>query len=82
MSPVFSHSVDATADDQSLGRLMNDSYYFPNAIMKRISVDKKHHLCLFALRNIGAGEEILYSYGEKGFAWHEMVILFSDVLIL
>ena len=53
-------------DDGSLGRLVNDSRYFPNAVMKNIH----NHLCLFALKNIKADEEILYWYGEEDLPWH------------
>jgi len=31
--------------------------------MKKVVVDKDVYLCLFALRNIGPGEEIRYDYG-------------------
>jgi len=31
--------------------------------MKKVVVDEEVHLCLFALRNIGPGEEIRYDYG-------------------
>ena len=54
-------------DDGSLGRLVNDSRYFPNAVMK----NTHKHLCLFALKNIKANEEILYWYGEEDLPWHQ-----------
>ena len=48
-------SVDATVDGGSLGRLVNDSRYFPNAVMENIH----NHFCLFALKNIKADEDFL-----------------------
>ena len=70
---VLYFSIDATPDDGSLGRLVNDSYYFANATMKRIAIDGKHHLYLKALRNIAADDEILYTYGETDLDWHKDV---------
>lgn len=65
------HCIDATDDDGSLGRLVNDSYLFPNAKMKKIQLSDSHHLCLFAVQDISVGEEVLYFYGEKDLPWHE-----------
>ncbi|KAI5086925.1 SET domain-containing protein 5-like, partial [Silurus meridionalis] len=60
--------VDATIDDGSLGRLVNDDIN-PNSKMKTISVEGKPHLCLFATRNINPGEEITYNYGDSDWPW-------------
>lgn len=61
--------VDAARDDGSLGRLVNDDHINPNSRMKTICVDGKPHLCLFATRNICAGEEITYNYGDSEWPW-------------
>lgn len=69
----FSNSIDATDDDGSIGRLVNDSRYYPNSVMKKITVNGIHHLCLFATRDIDKDEEIIYWYGEEGLGWHKEV---------
>ncbi|KAK1793183.1 hypothetical protein P4O66_011592, partial [Electrophorus voltai] len=56
------YCVDASVDDGSLGRLINDDSN-PNSKMKVIPVNDVPHLCLFALRDIQPGEEITYDYG-------------------
>ena len=86
MSEYYLCSIDATGDDGSLGRLVNDSRYFPNAIMHRISNQPNdHHLCLFAMENIKSGDEILYWYGEENLTWHKEVrpyfILYFEMLL-
>lgn len=79
-------SIDATQEDGSFGRMVNDSKYSPNARMKRIEARGRPYLCLFAIRDIKEGEEITYFYGEEGLPWHEKVSLhtysFNDVLYL
>jgi SET domain-containing protein len=35
--------------------------------------NNKPILCLFATREINAGEEILYDYGEKNYPWENKV---------
>ena len=43
---------------------MNDEHKSPNCIMKKV-VYQKPYLVLFCVRNIAAGEEIRYSYGQN-----------------
>uniref|UniRef100_A0A7N8WMQ3 SET domain-containing protein n=1 Tax=Mastacembelus armatus TaxID=205130 RepID=A0A7N8WMQ3_9TELE len=57
-------SIDASQEDGSLGRLVNDDHKLPNCRMKRIMVDKKPHLCLFAIEDTAIGTEITYNYGD------------------
>ena len=58
-------SIGASKDDGTVGRLNNDSKYFPNARMKKIiSASRRPYLCLFAVRDIDISAEILYFYGE------------------
>ena len=71
----FVFSLDATKDDGSLGRLVNDSKYFPNAKVKLLNVDNVPRLCLFTLKTISSGEEIRYFYGEDNLPWHADVSL-------
>ncbi|CAL8238281.1 unnamed protein product, partial [Merluccius merluccius] len=59
--------VDAAREDESLGRLVNDDEVNPNSQMKVTRVDGRPHLCLFALKDIGPGEEI--TYGDSDWPW-------------
>ncbi|TSM77406.1 Histone-lysine N-methyltransferase pr-set7 [Bagarius yarrelli] len=62
------HSIDASVDDGSFGRLINDDSN-PNAKVKIIFISRIPHLCLFALRDIQPGEEITYDYGGYDLPW-------------
>ncbi|XP_064621682.1 histone-lysine N-methyltransferase set-1-like [Lineus longissimus] len=65
------YCIDATPEPATnehipkLGRLVNHSAKYPNAKIKVVAIDQIPHLCLFTLREIGAGEEILYNYGIR-----------------
>ncbi|XP_062387168.1 uncharacterized protein LOC134076182 isoform X1 [Sardina pilchardus] len=61
--------IDAALEDNSLGRLVNNDHKTPNCRMKLIEVDRKPHLCLFALRDICQREEITYDYGGTDWPW-------------
>ncbi|XP_034451778.1 histone-lysine N-methyltransferase set-1-like [Hippoglossus hippoglossus] len=61
--------VDAAKEDGSLGRLVNDDHINPNAKIKYLTVPGKPHLCLFAIRDIGPGEALTYSYGDSDWLW-------------
>nr|XP_024655137.1 histone-lysine N-methyltransferase set-1-like [Maylandia zebra] len=61
--------VDATREDGSLGRLVNDDNVNPNSKMTVTRVDGRPHLCLFAIKDIGPGEEITYNYGDSNWPW-------------
>ncbi|XP_026119128.1 uncharacterized protein LOC113098313 [Carassius auratus] len=41
--------------------------------MKTIIVNETPHLCLFAVRDITAGEELTYNYGDSNWAWRAQV---------
>lgn len=58
-------SIDASKEDGSLGRLINDSHKSPNCTMKKIIVNDTPHLCLFAVKKIEIGSEIEYNYGDS-----------------
>lgn len=66
-------SIDASRDDGSFGRLVNDDHRHPNCRMKKIDVNGNPHLCLFALNDIKAGEEITYDYGGEDYPWRTQV---------
>nr|XP_043897462.1 uncharacterized protein LOC122779330 isoform X2 [Solea senegalensis]XP_043897463.1 uncharacterized protein LOC122779330 isoform X2 [Solea senegalensis]XP_043897464.1 uncharacterized protein LOC122779330 isoform X2 [Solea senegalensis]XP_043897465.1 uncharacterized protein LOC122779330 isoform X2 [Solea senegalensis] len=69
LSLLFVLSIDASREDNSLGRLVNDQHKGPNCRMKKIDVDGKPHLCLFAIKDINEGEEITYDYGGDDCPW-------------
>ncbi|XP_016098955.1 probable histone-lysine N-methyltransferase set-1 [Sinocyclocheilus grahami] len=62
------YCIDASHDDGSLGRLVNDDKK-PNAKMLKIEVNGNPHLCLFAIKNISEGQEITYDYGGADLPW-------------
>ncbi|XP_030604509.1 histone-lysine N-methyltransferase set-1-like [Archocentrus centrarchus] len=64
--------IDASIEDKSLGRLVNDDHRRPNCKMKTVEVEGIPHLCLFALRDIEPGEEITYNYGKADWPWRKM----------
>ncbi|XP_023207185.1 uncharacterized protein LOC111611997 [Xiphophorus maculatus] len=65
--------VDAAREDGSLGRLVNDEEMNPNSKLKVTRVDGRPHLCLFALKDIGPGEEITYVYGDSDWPWRRKI---------
>jgi len=67
--------IDASNEDQSFGRLVNDDHVAPTATMKKILVDGIPHLCLFACRHISVGDEITYDYGSSEYPWRKPKVL-------
>ncbi|KAF7645897.1 hypothetical protein LDENG_00196900, partial [Lucifuga dentata] len=65
--------IDASKEDGSLGRLVNDDHRHPNCKMKKVMVQGKPHLCLFAVENIQADSEITYDYGKCQWPWRKLV---------
>uniref|UniRef100_A0AAV2J0M4 SET domain-containing protein n=1 Tax=Knipowitschia caucasica TaxID=637954 RepID=A0AAV2J0M4_KNICA len=61
--------IDASREDGSFGRLVNDEHRHPNCRMKKVEVEGSPHLCLFALKDIKDGEEITYDYGGNDCPW-------------
>ena len=57
-------AIDATHPESGLGRYANHSKFEPNMKAKVLFLDEVHVVCFFALRNIIAGEELLWDYGE------------------
>ncbi|XP_049417180.1 uncharacterized protein LOC125879377 isoform X5 [Epinephelus fuscoguttatus] len=66
------YCIDASKEDGTLGRLVNDDHIQPNCKVKRIMVQGKPHLCLFAVKEIFPGEEITYNYGDSSWPWRSM----------
>ncbi|XP_036932014.1 uncharacterized protein LOC119017757 isoform X5 [Acanthopagrus latus] len=71
--------LDASVEDKSLGRLVNDDHIKPNCKIKAIDVGGMPHLCLFALRDIAPGEEITYNYGDSDWPWRRQQKMAPDV---
>lgn len=65
----FACSIDASEDDGTLGRLVNDDHISPNCEMKKVKCEGKPHLCLFAVKQISPGEEITFNYGDSSYPW-------------
>ncbi|KAJ8306755.1 hypothetical protein KUTeg_015692, partial [Tegillarca granosa] len=71
-----STGIDASEEPNEgplLGRLVNHGRgQEQNCTMKKVRIDNKPYLCLFAIRNIEVGEELLYNYGVD-LPWETMV---------
>lgn len=57
-------SVDATAESDRLGRLVNHSRN-GNLTTKTVVIDNTPHLVLIAKEDIQPGEEVTYDYGDR-----------------
>ena len=58
-------SIDATKETGRLGRLVNHSRVTPNLQTKVIVFRETPRLILIAKRDLKAGEELLYDYGDR-----------------
>jgi len=59
---------------KGLGKMINDSKK-GNCKMKKLVVNGKPHLCLFAIHDIEIGDQLLYDYGddEQRLFWRSKV---------
>ncbi|CAH3129002.1 unnamed protein product, partial [Porites lobata] len=65
------YCIDATYSS-GLGRIVNDSPRTKaNAVMRKIILDNKTYLCLFAAEDIEKGTEIRYDYGTDDLPWRK-----------
>ena len=71
--------IDATEDDGSFGRLINDDNISPNLRVRMITFNGEDLPGFFALRDIYPGEELTYNYGGKGYAWRKVNAIFARV---
>ena len=62
--PILIHSLDATAESGRLGRLLNHSRD-GNCMTRSLMLNGIPRLILVAKRNIAAGEELCYDYGDR-----------------
>lgn len=74
MDILFLYSMDASKEDGSLGRLVNDEHKGPTCKIKTIELNQQPHLCIFAVWDIKPGEEISYSYGDSDWPWRAKVL--------
>ncbi len=70
---TFFCSMDASEEDGSLGRLVNDDHKKPNCKFKIKAVNNHPHLCLFAIADILPGQELTYNYGTSDWPWRTQV---------
>jgi hypothetical protein len=68
--------MDATEEDGTLGRLINDAHVRPNSVAKLMEVDGQPHICIFASANIAEDEELRFNYGTGQYLWRKVSILF------
>ena len=57
-------AIDATAEDNSLGRLLNHSRKRPNCEAKKFRYQRKTYIVLKTKKDIQAGNELTFDYGE------------------
>ncbi|XP_029022709.1 uncharacterized protein LOC114865610 isoform X1 [Betta splendens] len=69
--------IDASKEDKTLGRIVNDDHINPNCEMKKVEFEGTPHLCLFALREISLGEEITFNYGTSSYPWRSKLVAAS-----
>lgn len=61
---LYFFSVDATAESDKLGRLVNHSRN-GNLITKIVEIKSNPHLVLIAKDDIAEGIEVTYDYGDR-----------------
>lgn len=59
------YCVDATSESGKLGRLINHSTKTPNLTTRLFPIGDRPHLIFVAARDIDAGEELMYDYGDR-----------------
>jgi hypothetical protein len=72
-------SVDATLPDQRMGRLVNDSC-MANCKMRKVVINEKPYLALFASSDIEVGTELQYDYGCQDAWWRKVRNLTESVI--
>lgn len=61
-------SIDATEDRGQFGRMMNHSRKAPNMVPQLYEdISETPHVCFFTNMAVGAGDELLYDYGDHSF---------------
>lgn len=76
----FVCSIDATNTERK-GKYINDEEVgspLNNCVMRLLVMDNYPRLCLFANRDIKAGEELRYDYGEFNLPWRQVCDNFNN----
>ena len=63
------HRLDASANDGTLGRLINDDHSTPNAVARVVECGGNPCICFFSVNAIAVGTEIRYNYGKNIDFW-------------
>ena len=63
-------SIDATNSDRK-GKILNDAWVRPNAVVKKVVVADQPRLAIFALVPISKSQEIRFDYGDKTAPWRK-----------
>ncbi|KAJ8024514.1 Histone-lysine N-methyltransferase, H3 lysine-36 specific [Holothuria leucospilota] len=62
--------IDASSSNRK-GKFANDEWNQPNAYVAKHIIDERPRLLIFAKRDISAGTEIRYDYGNKSAPWRK-----------
>lgn len=72
---ILFFSVDATWEVNRLCRYVNDSSSSKaNTKMEHFAPEGGTRLCLVAIKDIAAGTELRYDYGDQGLPWRKVCI--------
>nr|XP_034339440.1 N-lysine methyltransferase KMT5A-like isoform X1 [Crassostrea gigas] len=70
--------VDASKEDGSFGRLLNDDHINPNCRPKVMEIDEKPAICFFSLRPLSSNTELVYDYGPGNiYPWRGKIFGYS-----
>lgn len=69
----LAYRIDATEDDGSYGRLINDDHLNPNLKVVTLKVAGRTHPVFFTKKTVLVGEELTYSYGgpNQNYPWRQ-----------
>lgn len=70
---IFLTRLDATIEDGSFGRLINDNNKNPNCVAKVLYNEGIPCVGFFAAARIAPGQELRYCYGKGDYLWRRKV---------
>lgn len=56
-----------------MARFANDEWNDPNSFVAKVTINSRPRLFIFAKKDIAAGSEIRYDYGNKSALWRKKV---------
>jgi len=74
--------LDASEEDGSFARLLNDNHKNPNLFARVIKKDGEYLPAFFTNRTIRKGEELTYDYGGGNYWWREVCRILLYLLLL